>query len=105
MGNFVNKKLEKVRQGRQNTEKRGKLVKIKKHLGKVKKKVGKKSRWKLQDLKKKQNWPIENKLDEVEEKSCRENCTKVVKKREKSGQIWGKGKKSWEGNWRTKIKK
>ena len=26
MGNFVNKKLEKVRQGRQNTEKRGKLV-------------------------------------------------------------------------------
>ena len=28
MGNFVNKKLEKVRQRRQNTEKRGKLVKI-----------------------------------------------------------------------------
>ena len=28
MGNFVNKQLEKVRQRRQNTEKRGKLVKI-----------------------------------------------------------------------------
>ena len=48
-------------------------------------------------MKKKQNLPIENKLDEVEEKSCRENCTKVLKsckKREKKvGKFGGKVKK------------